>query len=65
MLAVNNADAPFIKGSVLMGIIETDSQGRPVVPTAAIEALKKYLELKPQGAHAADSKAMLDFLGAK
>jgi hypothetical protein len=33
-----------------------------VAPPGTTQALHKYLELAPNGAHAVDVKAMLDFL---
>lgn len=59
------ADAYFIKGSVLMGNASVDASGNTVVPPGTVEALQKYLELAPQGAHAGDVKQMLDFLQGK
>jgi len=42
-----------------------DSAGKYTVPPGTAEALNKYLELAPDGAHAADVKAMLEAIGAK
>jgi hypothetical protein len=56
------ADAWFIKGSVLVGQSKLDKAGREVAPPGTTQALHKYLELAPNGAHAVDVKAMLDFL---
>lgn len=61
----NKADAYFIKGSLLIADSKVDAQGKMTAPPGAVEALKKYLELLPAGPHAADVKAMLDFVGAK
>ena len=55
------ADAYFIKGSALFGNATVDASGKFVVSAAAIAALKKYLELVPNGAHADDVKQMLDY----
>jgi tetratricopeptide (TPR) repeat protein len=53
------ADTYFILGSVLY--IDGKFVGNKyVTPTEALQALKKYLELAPDGPHAADVKAMLD-----
>ena len=60
-----NADAYFIKGSALYGDGKIDAKGVYVLPTGTVEALKKYLELAPEGPHAADVKAMLDAAGIK
>ena len=60
----NKADAYFIKGSLLVGASTTDPSGNLKAPPGATEALKKYLELAPNGAHANDVKQMLSFLGS-
>jgi hypothetical protein len=36
-----------------------------VVPAGTADALKKYLELSPNGPHANDVKQMLEMIGAK
>src|ERR1700674_4762553 len=59
------ADAYFIKGSALYGNGKLDKQNKYVVPPGTIEALKKYLELAPEGGHATDVKAMLEALDEK
>jgi tetratricopeptide (TPR) repeat protein len=46
------ADAYFIKGSLLVGASTTDSSGKITAPPGAAEALKRYLELAPNGPHA-------------
>lgn len=61
----NKADAYFIKGSSLYGSGKLDAQNKYTVPPGTAEALKKYLELAPDGPHAADVKAMLEAVGAK
>ncbi|HWX54452.1 MAG TPA: tetratricopeptide repeat protein [Verrucomicrobiae bacterium] len=61
----NKADAYFIKGSSLYGNGKLDAQNKYVVPPGTAEALNKYLELAPDGTHAADVKAMLEAVGAK
>lgn len=61
----NKADAYFIKGSALYGDGKLDANNKYVVPSGTAEALNKYLQLAPDGAHAADVKAMLDAIGAK
>jgi len=52
------ADAYFIKGSLLVASANMVN-GKLVAPR---EALNKYLELAPNGPHAADVKQMLDLL---
>jgi tetratricopeptide (TPR) repeat protein len=54
------ADAYFIKGSVMLGNGAVDQKGKFAVPKGTVEALKKYLELQPNGAHASDVKEMLN-----
>jgi tetratricopeptide (TPR) repeat protein len=57
------ADAYFIKGSAMYGDGKMDASNKYTVPPGTVEALKKYLEIAPTGAHANDVKAMLDALG--
>ena len=54
------ADAYFVKGSALYGNGTLDKNNKYILPPGTIEALKKYLELAPDGMHAADVHAMLD-----
>jgi tetratricopeptide (TPR) repeat protein len=61
----NKADAYFIKGSLLMGAGKMDAQGKYIPPEGTADALNKYLQLDPNGAHAADVKQMLEMIGAK
>lgn len=61
----SRADAYFIKGSALYGNGRLDAQNRYLVPAGTVEALRKYLELAPAGAHAGDVKAMLDALDTR
>ncbi|HEY6873031.1 MAG TPA: tetratricopeptide repeat protein [Geobacteraceae bacterium] len=58
----NKADAYFIKGSCMFGTATLDHQGKLVVPAGTAETLKKYLELAPDGGHAADVKEMLKMI---
>src|SRR5260370_21763164 len=59
------ADAYFIKGSILLAESAPDAKGNVNAPAGTAEALKKYLELAPDGGHAEDVKQMLGFIGAK
>jgi tetratricopeptide (TPR) repeat protein len=59
------ADAYFIKGSAMFGDGKLDANNKYGVPPGTVEVLKKYLELAPDGTHAADVKAMLDSLVVK
>ncbi|HLZ00451.1 MAG TPA: tetratricopeptide repeat protein [Candidatus Angelobacter sp.] len=52
----------FIKGSVLYKGGKTDN-GKYVTPQGTAEALNKYLELAPNGEHAAEAKTMLQIMG--
>jgi len=61
----NKADAYFIKGSVLMAESTVTKDGKTLAPAGTVEALKKYLQLAPNGGHAADAKQMLDYLDGK
>ena len=61
----NKADAYFIKGSLLIAGSTTDKNGRVQAPPGTVEALKKYLELAPNGPHAKDVKDMLEYVGSK
>ena len=59
------ADTYFIKGSILVGDSTVDKAGKVTTPPGALEALKKYLELAPDGSHAPDVQQMLDYLNGK
>jgi tetratricopeptide (TPR) repeat protein len=59
------ADAYFIKGSLLMGAGKMDAGGKYIPPEGTAETLNKYLQLAPDGQHAADVKQMLQMIGAK
>ena len=57
------ADAYFIKGSALYGNATVGTDNKMVVSKEALDALRKYLALAPNGAHVADVKAMLEAVG--
>jgi len=59
----SKADAYFIKGSLLIAGSKVDSAGKVVAPLGTAEALRKYLQLAPNGAHAKDVKDMLTYIG--
>ena len=61
----NRPDAYFIKGSLLIASSTTDKDGKVKPAPGTEEALKKYLELAPDGPHANDVKQMLEYLGSK
>jgi len=56
------ADTWFILGSVLFVDAKPDAQGKFGLSAECRQALEKYLELAPDGPHAADVKAMLDMV---
>jgi tetratricopeptide (TPR) repeat protein len=56
------ADAYFVKGSALYCEGALDKSNKFVPPPGALEALKQYLVLAPDGPHAQDVKAMFDAL---
>jgi len=56
-----NADAYFVKASVLFGQSPIVN-GVAIMPQGTTALLRKYLELAPDGGHAADVKAMLAML---
>jgi tetratricopeptide (TPR) repeat protein len=53
------ADAYFVLGSCLFANGKFDKDNHYIVPPGTLEVLNKYLELAPDGAHAADVKQML------
>jgi tetratricopeptide (TPR) repeat protein len=58
------ADAYFYYGSTLVGKATTDpSTGKMVAPRGTVEALRKYVQLKPDGANAESAKALIAALG--
>jgi tetratricopeptide (TPR) repeat protein len=56
------ADAYFVKGSALYGEGAVDKSNKYIVPPGAVDALKQYLVLAPDGPHVQGVKAMLDAL---
>ncbi|SRR6266567_689170 len=59
-----NADAYYFKGSNLIGLAKTDSSNKVIAPEGTAEAFQKYLELQPNGPHAAEAKSMLALVGS-
>jgi tetratricopeptide (TPR) repeat protein len=57
------ADAYYVKGQALVGKATVDAKGAIVAPPGCIEAYQKYLELAPDGPHAADVKDILTGMG--
>ena len=58
----SRANAWFVLGSDLFADLPVTAQGKVMASPETQEALEKYLELAPDGPHAADVKAMLDML---
>jgi tetratricopeptide (TPR) repeat protein len=62
----NRADAYYIKGQALIPKATVDPKTQKIVaPPGCVEAYQKYLELAPNGPHAADIEGILTGIGAK
>src|SRR5206468_9567779 len=59
----NYADAYYQQALVLMNKVALDKDGKMIAPPGTIDALQKYLALKPDGANAEGAKAILEQLG--
>jgi len=59
----NRADAYFIEGALLFSATKTNKDGSRIVAPGTVEALRKYLQLAPAGAHATEVRQMLEYLG--
>jgi tetratricopeptide (TPR) repeat protein len=60
------ADAYFIKGQALIPQATVDPKTQKIVaPPGCVEAYQMYLELAPDGPHAADVKGILQGIGAQ
>jgi tetratricopeptide (TPR) repeat protein len=59
------ADAQYQYGVALSAKATTDATGKIIAPPGAVEALQKYLDLKPDGAYAPSAKEMIAALGAQ
>jgi len=57
------ADAYYIKGQALIPGATPDKAGKFVLPPGCLEAYQEYLELAPDGPHAAEVKELLNGLG--
>jgi tetratricopeptide (TPR) repeat protein len=60
----NYADAQYQYGVALAGKATTDASGKIIPPPGTVEALQKYLELKPDGSYAQSAKELIAQLGA-
>jgi len=59
------ADAQYQYGLALSAKATTDAKGNIIAPPGAVEALQKYLDLKPDGPYAQSAKEMIAALGAQ
>jgi tetratricopeptide (TPR) repeat protein len=60
------ADAYYIKGQALIPQATVDPKTNKIVaPPGCVEAYQQYLELAPDGPHAADVKGILEGIGAQ
>lgn len=59
----NYADAQYQYGVYLAAKATTDASGKIIAPPGAIEALQKYLDLKPDGPQAPSAKDLIAQLG--
>jgi len=57
------ADAQYQYGVALAAKATTDPTGKIIAPPGAVEALQKYLDLKPDGVNAQSAKEMIAALG--
>ncbi len=63
----NDAQAYYLLGICLLGKVEQKTEGgmMKMIPVpGTVEAFQKYLQLEPNGSHAAEVKAILEQLGA-
>ncbi|HEY4086879.1 MAG TPA: tetratricopeptide repeat protein [Bryobacteraceae bacterium] len=60
----NYAEAYFYLGSTLMGKATMDAKGAMVAPPGTVEALQKYVQLKPDGPNADSAKQLIAALGS-
>jgi tetratricopeptide (TPR) repeat protein len=61
----NYAESYFYVGSILAGKSTTDPSGKMIPPDGTIDALQKYLQLKPDGPNAPAAKDLIAALGSK
>jgi tetratricopeptide (TPR) repeat protein len=59
----NYADAYYQEALVLMNKVTLDKDGKMQAPPGTVDALQKYLSLKPDGVNAEGAKAILEQLG--
>lgn len=58
----NYADAQYQYGVCLVGQAKTTADGKVIPPPGCVEALQKYLELKPDGSNAEAAKGLLSMM---
>ena len=56
----SRADAWFQLGTLLYADAQTDANGKLLISAECRQALEKYLDLAPDGVHAAETRAMLE-----
>lgn len=62
----NKAEAYYIKGQALIQKVTVDPKTQKITaPPGCVDAYQKYLELAPEGAHAAEVKDLLTGIGEK
>jgi tetratricopeptide (TPR) repeat protein len=61
----NNADAQYQLGISLMSKAQITPEGKTIPAPGTVEALQRYLQLRPDGPYAATAKNMIEMLGAK
>jgi tetratricopeptide (TPR) repeat protein len=59
----NYADAQYQYGVAMAGKATADASGKIIAPPGTIEALQKYVDLKPDGPYAPSAKEMIAQLG--
>jgi tetratricopeptide (TPR) repeat protein len=58
------ADAQYQYAAALSAKLSTDKDGKVIAPEGMQQALEKYLQLQPDGPHAEEAKALLQYIGA-
>lgn len=61
----NYAESYFYLGSMLAGKSTMDAAGKMIPPAGTVDALQKYLSLKPDGPNADAAKDLITALGSK
>lgn len=61
----SRTEAYFIEGALLFSATKTNKDGSRIVAPGTVEALRKYLQVAPAGAHATEARQMLEYLGVR